>query len=112
MMLTTRRKRDWVNAILHAPLMSSVTGPLGSPVDWLTHAGMVGGRLRAVGSTTGSLRRSESDTNPSWASSRSKSYSIDSGDIDEVTVLKITYPTAGVERSSGSPGPQPRRPGV
>lgn len=112
MMLTTRRRRDWFNAILHAPLISSVAGPLGSPVDWLTHAGMVGGRLRAVGSTTGSTRRSEFDSNLSRSSSHSKLFSIDSADVDEVTVLKITYPTAGVERSSGSPGPQPRRPGV
>lgn len=109
-MLTTRRRRDWFNAILHAPLMSGVVGPLGSPFDWLTHAGMVGGRLRSVGLSTGSGRQGEFDGNAPWSNSHPRLSSIDSADVDEVTVLKITYPTAGVERSSGSPGPQPRRP--
>jgi hypothetical protein len=111
MMLTTRRRRDWLNALLHAPLLSSGADPLGGPVDWLTHAGLVGGRLRAARPTPRSIRRGEFDPSRSWSNSR-KLFPIDSADVDEVTVLKITYPTAGVERSNGSPGPRPRRPGV
>lgn len=106
MMLTTRPKRDWLNAILHAPMLSNVVGPIGSPMDWMTHANIVGGRLRSVGAATRGLPTgrfgARSTTNDRY----------DGVDVDEITVLKITYPTAGVERSSGPPGPQRRRPGA
>lgn len=106
MMLTPRRRRHWVNALLHAPVLSNVVGPIGSPMDWMTHAGLVGGRLRGVGSNTRGVLDGE------FGSGRDTMEPLDVADVDEVTVLKITYPTAGVEGSNGSPGPQHRRPGV
>ena len=107
MMLTTRPRRDWLNAILHAPVLSNVVGPMGSPMDWMTHAGIVGGRLRSVGNTTRGMSTGRFGGSRSATGDR-----YDGADVDEITVLKITYPTAGVERSSGPPGPQRRRPGV